>query len=119
MNVKNGQRPTASSLSVWHGGKVQSQDFEVTERALRGVSGADIQKLCVGDLLPILICLCRLRRQGRFRLSEGCEVQTSSRPVYPLNWEDLSARRVVELQAQRDKYVSLSAECVTAAWTQL
>ena len=99
------------------GGKVQSQDFEFTERALRGVSGAGIRKLCVGDIAPDFDLPVLLKGvKGRFRLSEWVAKHKYVLVLfYPLNWEDLSARRAVELQAQREKYVRLRAEFVTVS----
>ncbi len=84
---------------------------------MRGVSGADIQKLCIGDIAPDFDLPVLLKGvKGRFRLSEWVAKYKHLLVLfYPLNWEDLSARRVVELQAQREKYVSLSAECVTVS----
>jgi mycoredoxin-dependent peroxiredoxin len=84
---------------------------------LRGVFGEDIRKLCVGDIAPDFDVPVLLKGvKGRFRLSDWVAKHKYLLIVfYPLNWEDLSAGRVVELQAQREKYVSLSAECVTVS----
>ena len=84
---------------------------------MRGVFGEDIRKLCVGDIAPDFDVPVLLKGvKGRFRLSDWVAKHKYLLIVfYPLNWEDLSAGRVVELQAQREKYVSLSAECVTVS----
>ena len=84
---------------------------------VNGVSGAEqVVTLRVGDAAPDFNLPMLLKGvKGRFRLGEWVEKQNMVVTFYPLNWEDASARQVVEYQAQREKYVALGAEFVTVS----
>lgn len=84
---------------------------------MRGVSGVNQStKLCVGDRAPDFDLPMLLKGvKGRFRMSEWAPKKNLVLAFYPLNWEESSARQLVEYQAQREKYERLNAEVVTVS----
>lgn len=85
-------------------------------RIVSSVSGEDRATLTVGDAAPDFELPMLLKGvKGRLRFGEWVEKQNMVVVFYPLNWDDASARHVVEYQAQREKYVALGAEFVTVS----
>lgn len=81
---------------------------------VRGVSSEKpITLLHAGDLapdfdLPVLIGGVK----KRYHLKERLSVRNVVLAFYPLNWESVSARQLVEYQVEREKFAAANAEVV-------
>ena len=81
---------------------------------MRGVSSEkSITRLRAGDLapdfdLPVLIGGVK----KRYHLEEHLAARHVVLAFYPLNWEPVSARQLVEYQVEREKFAAANAEVV-------